>query len=110
MVNGWPPIVSVPVRGLVVRFAAAEYETVPVPDPLEPPVIVTQAAAEEAVHAQPESDVTVTDPVAPAAATDAPVGLSVWVHVSPACATVKLCPATVIVALRKVMVGFAVTL
>ena len=75
--NDWPPIVKLPVLGAVVRFSATEYETVPVPFPLEPPVTVIHAADDAAVHVQPPSAVTETDPVAAAAPTDAPAGASV---------------------------------
>jgi hypothetical protein len=70
-VNVLPPIVSVPLMGDVVVFAAAEKPTVPLPDPELPDVMVSQLALLElAVHAQPAGAVTPTLPVPPAAGSD----------------------------------------
>jgi hypothetical protein len=70
-VNVLPPIVSVPVMGDVVVFAAAENPTVPLPDPDAPDVIVSQLVLLElAVHAHPAGAVTPTLPVPPAAGSD----------------------------------------
>ena len=91
-------------------MAATEYATVPLPLPLEPPVIVTHPADDVAVQAQPPRAVTATEPAVALAATEAPAGESAYVHGWPACVTVKLCPATVMSAIRAVMAGFAVTL
>ena len=65
-----PPIVSVPLRALVVEFAAAENATVPLPEPLAPDVIVNHESLLAAVQLQPASVVTPVDPVPPAAVTD----------------------------------------
>jgi hypothetical protein len=54
-----PAIVSVPVRGDVTVLAAMEKATVPLPDPLAPDVIVSQASLLVAVHEQPLVVVTV---------------------------------------------------
>src|SRR5438132_11523361 len=51
MVNGCPAIVSVPVRAPPV-FGMTVKVTVPLPDPLAPPVIVTHGSLAEAVHAR----------------------------------------------------------
>ena len=62
-----PPMVSVPVRAAPV-FAATEYPTEPLPEPLAPLVIVSHAAFDVAVQAHPAPAVTLTVPVvAPAA-------------------------------------------
>jgi hypothetical protein len=63
----------------------------------------------DAVHPHPPGAVTVTDPLdppAPGAALDAP---RAYMHVAPACVTVKACPAIASVALRAVVFGLAVT-
>jgi hypothetical protein len=79
--NVWPAIVSVPVRDVVLGFAAALKATVPPPLPLAPLVTVSQdVLLLTAVHAQPASAVTVVDPVPPAAATDWLVGTSAYVQ------------------------------
>jgi hypothetical protein len=76
-VNVWPPIVSVPVRGLVFGFAAALNATVPPPLPVAPLVTVSQdVSLLTPVHAQPASVVTVVDPVPPLATTDWLAGTS----------------------------------
>ena len=70
-VNVWPPIVSVPLRGLVLEFAVALNDTVPPPLPLAPLVTVSHdVLLLTPVHAQPAPAVTVVDPVPPPAATD----------------------------------------
>jgi hypothetical protein len=77
-VNVLPPIVSVPLTGDVVVFAAAENPTVPLPDPDAPEVTVSQLALLElAVHAHPAGAVTPTLPVPPAAGSDCVVVESV---------------------------------
>jgi hypothetical protein len=62
-----PPIVSVPVRGLVDVFGSTVKLTVPFPDPFPPDVIVTQLAPLVAVHAQPVPAVTFALAVPPVA-------------------------------------------
>jgi hypothetical protein len=44
-------------------LGATEYATVPLPEPLCPPLMVIHEEAVEAVQAQPEAEVTLTDPV-----------------------------------------------
>jgi hypothetical protein len=80
------------------------------PLPLAPPVIVSQAADDDDVQAQPVNDVTDTEPVVADAPTDAPAGDRVYVQGMPACVTVNVRPATVMSALRAVMLAFGVTL
>ena len=47
-----PPTLMVPTRGLPVGLAATEYVTVPIPDPVAPPVTVIHATLLTAVHEQ----------------------------------------------------------
>jgi hypothetical protein len=77
-----PAIVSEPVRGLVVVFAATEKLTVPGPEPLLPPVIVAHAALLLADQLHPAATDTPTDPVVDAAPTDVPVGVIAEAHKS----------------------------
>src|SRR5262249_44145049 len=106
-----PAIVSVPVRGVVVRFAATAYPTVPLPMPLDPAVTVNHVGALlVAVQVQlPTDTVTPTIPLPAAALGDALVASRVNVHGAPACVTVKICPAIVSVPVRGVVVRFAAT-
>jgi hypothetical protein len=67
IVNVWPPAVIVPVRADVLGFAATLKVTAPLPEPLDPLVIVIQLAESVAVHAQPLPAVTLKDPVPPSA-------------------------------------------
>ena len=70
-VNVWPPIVSVPVRGLTVTLEAALKLTEPFPLPVAPFVTVSQVASLlTAVHAQPTGAVTLVEPGPPPATTD----------------------------------------
>jgi hypothetical protein len=66
-VKVWPAIVRVPLRILVVLFAATEKVTVPLPEPDAPPVTVIHDTPLEAVQGQPEVAVTLTEPLPPAA-------------------------------------------
>ena len=63
-------IVSVPVRGDTVGFAATVKPTDPFPLPLAPLVTVIQELLLPADQAQPADDVTLVEPVPPAAGTD----------------------------------------
>jgi hypothetical protein len=69
-VNVRVAIVSVPVRAVVVVFAATLKPADPFPLPLAPLVTVIQVLLLTADHAQPLDDVTLVEPVPPAAATD----------------------------------------
>ena len=74
-VNGWPPIVIVPVRVLVFGLADALNATVPGPLPLAPLVTVNHDVwLLTPVHAHPAGAVTAVDPVPPPATTDWLVG------------------------------------
>jgi hypothetical protein len=69
--NVWPPIVIVPVRGLVFGLDDALNATVPLPLPLAPLVTVSQLVSLlTPVHAHPASVVTEVEPVPPLAVTD----------------------------------------
>jgi hypothetical protein len=109
-VNVLPPIAIVPVRGVVVVFAVAVYETEPLPVPLDPALIVIHASVSVAVQSQPPAAVTTTLPVPPDEGTLAAAGAIVGAHGAPAWVTVKVLPPTVSVPVRAVVVGFAVTL
>jgi len=65
-VNVCPAIVSVPVRSVVVVFAATLKFTEPPPVPLAPEVIVSHGSFDTAVQVQPVPAFTVTVPVAAA--------------------------------------------
>jgi hypothetical protein len=80
MVKVLPPAAMVPVRELVVVFAAALKATVPVPEPLVPLVRVIQLAPLLAVHVHPAVAVSENDPVPPSAATDCVVGERAYEH------------------------------
>jgi hypothetical protein len=69
-VKVWPPAVMVPVRGVVLVFAATVNETVPLPAPLAPPLTVIHVTPLVAVQAHPALAVIENDPLAPPAGTD----------------------------------------
>jgi hypothetical protein len=102
-----PPMVIVPTRAAVVAFADTLKVTGPVPAPVEAPVIESHPALTVAVQAHPAVVVIVTDPAPPAAATAWLAGLIENTQGAAACVTVKICPPTVIVPMRAVVVGFA---
>jgi hypothetical protein len=83
-VTVFPAIVIVAVREDVPVFETAEYATAPLPCPLEPLVILSHEALEEAVQEQPAVPVTATVPVAPAAAGASDVGETEKLQVTPA--------------------------
>ncbi len=74
-------MVSVPLRGVVVGFAATEYGTLPLPLPLAAPVSVIQPALVTADQVQPDATVTATLPVAPDPDGEIDVGEMPGVHV-----------------------------
>lgn len=82
----------------------------PFPAPDAPVVIVTQAADDAAVHAQPTGVVTLIVPVLASDVTEALVGDIVNEQLTPACVTVNVWPATVIVPVRVRPAAFAATL
>jgi hypothetical protein len=79
-VKVWPPIDTVPLRAAP-ALAAADTVTLPLPVPLEPAVIVSHEAFDDAVHAHDDVDaVTATVAVPPSAPTEALEGAIVKVH------------------------------
>jgi hypothetical protein len=68
--------------------------------PLAPLLIVIQDTALDAVHAQTDGNVTVTEPCPPLAPTDVVTGAIVAEQTTPACVTVNVCPPTVTVPVR----------
>ncbi len=104
-----PPTVTVPVRGAVRAFTAADKLTVPFPEPLPPDVIVSHESLLVAVHAHPAAAVTATESAPPAAVVDCVTGEAPYEQVNPAWVTLMSCPATVSVPVRGVMLLFAAT-
>jgi hypothetical protein len=82
--------VSVTLRATAVVFAAAVKVTVPLPEPLDPPVTVTQLAPLAVVHPQPDVVVTATVPVPPVPANAWVDGEMLNAQPAPDCVTVKL--------------------
>jgi hypothetical protein len=76
-------------------------------------VPVTQVTSEPAVHEQPEPAVTLTVklPLPPAAAMEAALDDSAYVHaaLAPACVTVNVCPPAVMWPVRELVVVLAAT-
>ena len=108
--NAWPAIVSVPVRAPPV-LAATLYVTVPGPVTELPPITVSQLTLLCAVQLQPAVALTVTQFDPPNAEINALVGLSEAPQVgAAACVTVKVCPPTLIEAVREVVALLAATL
>jgi hypothetical protein len=105
-----PATVIVPERMPLPGLAAIDSDTLPLPLPEVPPVTVIHAAELTAVQAHPAPDVTETAPVAAGAETDRLVVERVNVHGTPACVTVNVWPATLIVAVRAAGVVLAATL
>ena len=99
-VTAWPATVSVPMRCAVDVFAVTLKVTVPLPEPLAPLLMVSQAALLVAVHVHPVAAVTaaVDDPAAEASVAE--VGDTPKVHATPPCVTVTAWPATVSVPTR----------
>ena len=84
----------------------------PLPLPDAPAVTVIQPALLTADHVQPAPAVTVMLPAPPAAAGEALLGEIEYVQgggVVPACVTVKVCPAAVIVPVRELVAELAAT-
>ena len=106
----WPPIVNVPVRAVVVAFAATVYETDPFPLPLTPAPIVSQPSLLVELHAQPVAAVTVMLPEPPPAIALAEAGAIVGAHGAPACVTVNVLPPMVTVPVRALVVVLAAML
>ncbi len=105
-VNVCDAIVSVPERAVAFGLAATLKPVEPLPLPLAPLVTVIQLTLLEPDHGQPAGAVMLVDPVPPVAATDRLLAESVNVHPTPACVTVSVCPATVSVPTRCVVLAF----
>jgi hypothetical protein len=73
-VKVWPPTVMVPLRDVVVVFAATVNDTVPLPDPLAVPVTVIHVTLLVALQAQPAPAVIENEPLPPDAGTDCEPG------------------------------------
>ena len=100
-------IVSVPVRADAFGLDATLKPTGPLPLPLAPFVTVIQLSLLAADQSQPAPEVTVVEPVPPAAATDKLFDEIANVHPAAACVTVNVWPATVSVPLRGDVLGLA---
>jgi hypothetical protein len=108
-VNVWPAIVTAPERPLVLVFAAMFTVTVPAPLPEAPAPIVSQAVVLLDVHVQPPGEVTDTVALWADGTAEYAAGAIAYVHGAPACVTVNVWPATVIVPVRGAFVGLAAT-
>src|SRR5258708_7538896 len=80
IVKGSPAMVKVPLRPLVPTLGLTEYDTVPLPLPLPPPVIWAQPTLLAAPQLHPAVALTLTLPVPPAAPKDALEAESEYVH------------------------------
>ena len=93
-------------RVCVVVLAAAFRLTVPEPEPLAPVAIVSHEAPVVAVHEHPASVLTPTDAAPPAAGADCVAGDRVYEQLPAACETDTLCPPTLTVVERALVVEF----
>jgi hypothetical protein len=90
-VTVWPATVNVVDREVVAVFAAAVYDTVPLPEPLVALVMVSHVADSVAVQVQPVDVVTVTLALPPPAASEAGLsGATVNAHGAASCVTVTV--------------------
>jgi hypothetical protein len=109
-VKARPAIVRVAVRGCEPGFAATEKLTVPEPLPLAPELMVIQLALEAVSQAQSgAAAVRFTLPAPPAAPKDWLVDEMAKSQLAPACVTVKVFPAMVIVPVRDRLLVLAAT-
>jgi hypothetical protein len=108
-VKVWPPIVSVPLRGVVVEFAVTLKVTEPLPVPVAPALMVIQPALLAAVQPQPADAVTATVPLPALAVMFADAGEIVGTHGIPAWFTVNVEPAIVTVPVLPVVALLAAT-
>lgn len=106
-VNVLPPIVSVPVRGVVVGLAVTLNVTDPLPVPVDPALIVIQPAL--LVALQPQAAVTATVPLPAVDVMFVEAGEIVGTHGVPAWLTVNVEPAIVNVPVRLVVAPLAAT-
>jgi hypothetical protein len=104
-----PPIVIVPVRGVVPAFGDTTYVTEPLPVPDAPPLIVIQESLLAAVHEQSAPTLTGTTPVNPVDPRFAEAAEMVGIQGAPACVTVNALPPIVIVPVRALPAAFAAT-
>lgn len=109
-VKGCPPIVMTPERGDDDGFAPTLYDTVPLPDPLDPDVIVSHVAFVDAVQLQPCGSETATLPVPVDAPTETFAGWMTASHGAPSCVNVNVRPAIVSVPVRASVEGLSGTL
>ena len=109
-VNTWPAIATVPTLSVVCELAVMLYDTVPLPDPLAPPVTVIHDVLLCAVQAQPLGAVTlvVLLPAADVIARD--VGEIENEQASGACVSVNTWPAIATVPTLSVVCELAVML
>jgi len=104
-VNVCPPAVTVPVRGVVVVFAAAVNVTVPLPEAA--PTTVIQAAPLSANQGHPAVVVIANEPLPPEAGIDCDIGeMANEQDVAAACVIETVCPPIVMAAVRCVPVVF----
>src|ERR1051325_4354004 len=73
-------MVKVPLRVLVLSFAATVYWTVSLPVPVLPCVMLTQEFVFVVNQVQPPETMTVTEPVPPSPGNESPVEPSAYVH------------------------------
>ena len=97
-------------RCVLSGFAATLKLVEPLPVPLGPLVTEIHGTLATAVQPQPGVAVMVAEPVPPLAGGDRVLGVIENVHPTPACVTVKVCPAIVKVPMRCVPFGFALAL
>jgi hypothetical protein len=93
----------------MVWLAATEYDTVPLPEPLAPPVTVTKLEPLTAVQLHPVGELTATVPLVAPAGTLPLVGEMLYVQATPSCVIAYVTPAIVIDPERGDVDGFAAT-
>jgi len=108
MANVWPPIAMPPAR-VAPLLAATEKLTLPLPEPLLPPVTVIQLSVVAAVQAQPVGAATASEPVLADAPTVWLAGVSVTVQLTPIWLTRAETPLSVMSPWRDEAVGLAAT-
>jgi len=95
-----------PVRALMLEFAAIVNVTDPLPLP-DAGLTVIHDTLLVAVHPQPAGVVTPTEAVLAPSPTDSVIGEIANVQATPACVTVTVCPATLTVPVRELVLEFA---
>lgn len=99
-VNDRPAMVTVPLRGDAAGLACTLNATLPLPEPLAPPVTLSHDALLTAVQPQPPGATTLVDTAPPAAADDCDDDDRSNEHEAPACVTVNAWPPIVSVPVR----------